>query len=187
MSVLQYTLYYIIIIIVFCPRTGPSLQAQEPRLQFCRRTVFHHKLRNQAAVLSMMNRCGNFPLLSAPHSLFSIWIDLKRSETISGAPMWRWGEWIWLTGPSGLHRNSLQGLNISFPGFKVNYKKNVRKRRPHPSPDNTTIIIIKNHSLRAQWPLVLTCPKTPYITYYTLFIYWKTKIWCNKIKVKLIN
>ena len=25
----------------------------------------------------------------------------------------RWGEWIWLTGPSGLHRNSPQGLNIS--------------------------------------------------------------------------
>ena len=31
---------------VFCPRAGPSLQAQEPRLQFCRRQVFHRKLRN---------------------------------------------------------------------------------------------------------------------------------------------
>ena len=30
-----------------------------------------------------------------------------------GAPPWRWGEWIWLTGPSGLHWNSPQGLNIS--------------------------------------------------------------------------
>ena len=27
--------------------------------------------------------------------------------------MWRWGEWIWLTGLSGLHRNLPQGLNIS--------------------------------------------------------------------------
>ena len=60
-----------------------------------------------------MNRCGSFPLLSAPHSLFSIWTNLERSEKIPGAPTRRWGEWIWLTGPSGLHRNSPQGLNIS--------------------------------------------------------------------------
>ena len=41
--------HYIIIIIitVFYPRAGLSLQAQEPRLQFCRRQVFHRKLRNQ--------------------------------------------------------------------------------------------------------------------------------------------
>ena len=26
---------------------------------------------------------------------------------------WKWGEWIWLSEPSGLHRNSPQGLNIS--------------------------------------------------------------------------
>ena len=37
----------IIIITVFCPRASPSLDAQEPRLQFCWRQVFHHKLRNQ--------------------------------------------------------------------------------------------------------------------------------------------
>ena len=67
----------------------------------------------KAAVLLGINRCGSFPLLFAPHSLFSIWTDRKRSEKIPGAPTWRWGEWIWLTGPSGLHRNSLQGLNIS--------------------------------------------------------------------------
>ena len=46
-------------------------------------------------------------------SLSSIWTDLKRSEKIQEAPAWRWGEWIWLTGPSGLHRNSPQLLNIS--------------------------------------------------------------------------
>ena len=64
-----------------------------------------------------MNRCGSFPLLSAPHPLFGIWIDLKISEKLPEAPMWRWGEWIWLTEPSGLHRKSLRG-QISVPsGF----------------------------------------------------------------------
>ena len=94
---------------VFCPRAGSSLQAavlpkaylplqtQEPMLQF----------------YQGLNRCGSFPLLSAPHSLFSIWTDLKRSEKIPRAPTWRWGDWIWLTGPSGLHRYSPQGLNIN--------------------------------------------------------------------------
>ena len=69
--------------------------------------------RTKAAVLLWMNRCGSFPLLSAPHSLFSIWTDLKRSEKIPGAPTWRWGEWFWLTGHSGLHLSSTQGLTIS--------------------------------------------------------------------------
>ena len=67
----------------------------------------------KAAVLPGINRCSSFPLLSAPHFLFSIWTDLKRSEMIPGAPTWRWGEWKWLIGRSGLHRNSPQGLNIS--------------------------------------------------------------------------
>ena len=95
--------------------------------------IFYCKLRNQiavqskgrssiansgtkVAVLVWINKCCSFPLHSAPHSLslslFSMWTDLKRSEKIPGAPMWRWGEWIWLSGPSGLHRNSPQGLNI---------------------------------------------------------------------------
>ena len=34
--------------------------------------IFHRKLRKQVAVLLGMNRCGSFPMLSAPHSLFSI-------------------------------------------------------------------------------------------------------------------
>ena len=38
------------------------------------------------AVLLGMNRCVSFPLFSAPHSLFSIWTNLKRSEKIPGAP-----------------------------------------------------------------------------------------------------
>ena len=66
----------------------------------------------QAAALlgwkgAVASRC--FPHLT----LFSVWRDLKRSEKIPGAPAWRWGEWIWLTGPSGLNRNSPQGLNIN--------------------------------------------------------------------------
>ena len=67
----------------------------------------------KVAVLLGLNKCGSFPLLSAPHSLFSIWTDIMKSEKIPGAPTWRWGEWIWLTGPSWLHRNSPQELNIS--------------------------------------------------------------------------
>ena len=71
-----------------------------------------HRGGPQAAVLLGMDRCGSFRFLSVPHSLFSTWTDLKRSDKIPGAPTWRWGERIWLTGPSGLHRNSPEGLNI---------------------------------------------------------------------------
>ena len=60
-----------------------------------------------------MHRCGSFPLLSAAHSLFSIWTDFKRSEKIPGASARGWRKWILLTGPLGLRRNSPQGLNIS--------------------------------------------------------------------------
>ena len=68
--------------------------------------------KTQAAVLLGMDRCGSFPLLSAPHFLISIWTDLKWSEKIPGVPTWRRGEWIWIIGSSRLHRNSPQGLNI---------------------------------------------------------------------------
>ena len=96
-------------------KAGPSLQAEKPRLQFCRRQVFHRKRRNQGCSFTRnFSRCGSFSLLSAPHSSFDIWTDLKRSENNPGAQTRRWGEWIWLTGPSGLHQNSPQGLNISF-------------------------------------------------------------------------
>ena len=66
---------YIIIIItiiirVFCPNAGPSLQAEKPRLQFCRRQVFHRKLRNQGCNLTrdliraLASRCFPHPTLS---------------------------------------------------------------------------------------------------------------------------
>ena len=56
-----------IIIRVFYPRADLSLQTQEPRV----------------TVLLGMDRCGSFPLISAPHCLFSIWTDLKRSRSTS--------------------------------------------------------------------------------------------------------
>ena len=75
-----------------------STQTQEPMLQF----------------YQGLNRCSSFRLLSAPHSLFNIWADLKRSENIPGAQTWRSGEWIWLTGPSGFRRNSPSGVKYQF-------------------------------------------------------------------------
>ena len=79
----------------------------------------------KVAVLLGMNRYGSFPLLSATHSLFSIWANLKRSEKIPSAPTWKWGEWIWLTGPSGLYRNWQQGLNVS--SIRVLTRLQIRK------------------------------------------------------------
>ena len=72
--------------------------------------ILHCKRRNQ--FYQGLNKCSSFSLLSAHHSLFRIWTDLKRSEKIPGEPTWRRGERIWLTGPSGFHRNSPPGLNI---------------------------------------------------------------------------
>ena len=89
----------------------------------------------KVAVSLGMNRCGSFPLLSAPPSLFSIWTDLKRSGRIPGAPAWRWGEWIWLTGPSGLHRN--KGVKYQ---FHQDFWPEQRSGKPnHPSPPNIYI------------------------------------------------
>ena len=92
---------------MFCPRAGPSLQAQEPRLQFCRRQVFHRTLRKQGCSFTR-NWIGAVASHCFPHPTLSLASeqtlkDLKRSQ---GHQTWRWGEWIWLTGPSGLHRNS---------------------------------------------------------------------------------
>ena len=108
-SLISLFVTFLVIMRVFCPRAGPSLQAQEPRLQICRKHVFHRKLRNQGCSFSrdwrgaVASRCFSHP------TLFSIWTDLKRSEKISGAPTRRWEEWIWLTGPSRLYRNSPHG------------------------------------------------------------------------------
>ena len=62
------------IIRVFCPRACPLLQTQEPRPQrsSVQRQISTANSGIQAAVLLGMDRCGSFPLLSAPQSLFSI-------------------------------------------------------------------------------------------------------------------
>ena len=96
----------------------------------------------QGCSFTRMNRCRNFPLHSAPHSLFSIRTDFKRSEKIPGAPTWKWGVWIWLTGPSGLHRNSPQGCKYQFhQGFCPDQRSG---NSNYPSPRFNTNIIICN-------------------------------------------
>ena len=92
-------------------------------------TISHHRFFITRGS-SLKPRCtfpmpGSFPLLSAPHSLFSIWTNLEWTEKIPGAPTRRWGEWIWLIGPCGLHRNSPQGLNIS--SIRVLTRSEIRK------------------------------------------------------------
>ena len=69
---------------VFCPRVGPSLQAQEPRLQFYRRQVFHHKLRNKGCSFTR-DWIGVVASLCFPHPTISLASeqtlkDLKRSQ-----------------------------------------------------------------------------------------------------------
>ena len=97
---------------MFCPKAGPSLQAEKPRLQFCRRQIFHRKLRKRGCsftrdlIGAVASRCFPHPTVSLASQ--QTLKDLKR-----GAPTWRSGECIWLTEHSGLHRNSPQGLNIS--------------------------------------------------------------------------
>ena len=75
----------------------------------------------KAVVLPEIDRCGSFPLLSVPHSLFSIRTVLKISEKIPGAPTWRWGEEIWLTAHSPsfpslhLRHSSLSNPSVALP------------------------------------------------------------------------
>ena len=59
----------IIVIIVFCPRAGLSMQTQEPRMQYCRRQVFHRNLSNQGCsftrdlIGAVASRCFLHPTL----------------------------------------------------------------------------------------------------------------------------
>ena len=109
----------------------------KPRPQGCSSAKGRSSTTNsgtKVAVSLGMNRCSSFLLLSAPHSLFSIRTDLERSEKIPGTPAWSWGKWIWLTGPSGLHRNSPQGLNVS----SIRIFDQIRNPNNH-SPPHTSI------------------------------------------------
>ena len=79
-------LFIVIIIIIrmFYPRAGPSLQAQETRLQFFRRQVFNRKLGNQGCsftrdwIGAVAPRC--FPHLTLSLASEQTLKDLKRSQ-----------------------------------------------------------------------------------------------------------
>ena len=78
------TFIIIVIIRVFCLRTGPSLQAQEPRLQLCRRQVFYRRLRKQGCsfgrgwIDAVVSQCFPHPTLSLASE--QTLKDLKRSQ-----------------------------------------------------------------------------------------------------------
>ena len=69
---------------VFCPKAGPSLQAEKPSLQLYRRQIFHRKLRNQDCSLTkdsigaVASRCFPHPTLSLASE--QTLKDLKRSQ-----------------------------------------------------------------------------------------------------------
>ena len=69
---------------LFCAKAGLSLQAEKPRLQFCRRQVFHRKLRNQGCsftrnlIGAVASRCFPHPTLSVASE--QTLKDLKRSQ-----------------------------------------------------------------------------------------------------------
>ena len=69
---------------VFCPMAGPSLQPEKPTLQFCRRQVFHRKLKNQGCgftrdlIGALASRCFPHPTLSLASE--QTLKDLKRSQ-----------------------------------------------------------------------------------------------------------
>ena len=69
---------------VFCPKAGPSLQAEKPRLQFCRRQVFQRKLRNQGwsftrnLIFAVASRC--YPHLTLSLASEQTLKDLKRYQ-----------------------------------------------------------------------------------------------------------
>ena len=111
-KIVKYKVIFIIIIIIMSvlPKGRSFTASAETKVAVLPKAGLPPQTREPM----LHNRCGSFLLLSALHSLFSIWTDLTRSEKIPGAPTRRWGVWIWLTGPSGLQQNSPQGLNIRF-------------------------------------------------------------------------
>ena len=109
----------VIIFIIMCSAEGQDLncKCRNQGWSSAEGRSFTAISATKVAVLPVINRCSSFPLLSTPHSLFSIWTDLKRSQKIPRVQAWMWTEWIWLTGPSWHHRNSPQELNISSNRF----------------------------------------------------------------------
>ena len=85
------------------------MQAQEPRRQFCRIQVFHRKLRNQGCS-STKDWIGAVASRYFPHrTLF-----LASEQIFKDLKCPRGPTWIWLTGPSGLHRNKPPWVKYQF-------------------------------------------------------------------------
>ena len=117
-----------IIIRVYCPRAGPSLQVQEPRLQFCWRQVFHHKLSNQGCSFTR-DWIGAVASCCFLHPSFFL-VSEQTLKDLTGTNM-EWGEWIWLTEPSGLHQNSPQRYKPVPSEFLTDQRSGIPN---HPSP-----------------------------------------------------
>ena len=83
---------------MFCPRAGPSLQAQEPRLQLCRRQNFQHKLRNQGCsstrdwIGAVASRCSPHTTLSlaSDHTLIDLKISQDTNEEVRIVDLANW-------------------------------------------------------------------------------------------------
>ena len=97
---------------VFCPKTGPSLQAEKPRMQFCRRQVFHRKLRNQGCsftrdlLCAVTSRCFPYPTLSLAYEQ-TLKDPRGTNEEVRGVDLANWALWT-------SHRNLPQGLKHQF-------------------------------------------------------------------------
>ena len=115
-----------------CLRTGLSLQTQEPMLHFCSKAGL--PLQTQKPMLQFyqgLNWCSSFPLLSAPHFSLTSEQTLKHLKNPRGPKVEVRREYLPI-GPSGLHRNSLQRLNIS--SIRI-FLSNHRSGNPnYPSP-----------------------------------------------------
>ena len=116
---------------MFCPREGPSLQAQESRLQFCRRQVFHRKLRNEGCSFTrdligpVVSRCFPHPTLSLASE--QTLKDLKRSQG-TNLEVRRLGLANW---PLRTSPKFTSGVKYQFQGFWPDQ----RSGNPnHPSP-----------------------------------------------------
>ena len=95
---------------VASPTLGHLYSRGNPRYSFYRRLSGHKGVKKNLHPSDTRDRTR------AVQPIAKRWTDLKKSEKIPGAPAWRRGEWIWLTGPSGLHRNLPQGISVPW-GF----------------------------------------------------------------------
>ena len=109
-------------IVLMSPSTSSECAAEgqvfhcKLRHQGCssaQKLAFHTNSGTKAAVLLGMNSCGRFLLLSAPHFLFSIWTDLKRSLGYQhGGEESDLATWALRTSPQGLNISSIRVFQL---------------------------------------------------------------------------